>query len=291
MIKGDGITHKQHFVPRAYLKGFSLDGKGVFFFNLTSCESSKIAVPVKSVCVEHDLYEAKNEQGDYLFVNHIEKSLAILERMFFSYRTKLEKKAFVKENYRTKCFLTSEEKSFWAAYLLVQIMRSPKVLSIAKNFSIESLHNDVSIYTAENIALTSCLPFFTELSEESINAFNLFSKPMLNMSFNIGVIHGDGELFTSDNPIYIHANWPCKEYDKIIFPISSKICLFMYGGKYKGIYRKNALFPINEEILKEIQWSIAYGANNMIFSAKHFNKKQEKEICRIHKLRLEDDSF
>ena len=34
MAKGDGIIHKQHFVPRAYLKGFSADVKGVFFFTL-----------------------------------------------------------------------------------------------------------------------------------------------------------------------------------------------------------------------------------------------------------------
>lgn len=271
------------------MRGFSDDGNSVFFFNVTSFESSMCAVPMESICFKRDLYEAKNEQGDYLFANHIEKTLANLERMFYDYRTKLESKAFIKENFRTKCFLKHEEKFFWITYLCVQMMRSPKVLSIAKEFCKENLQNDVSTNKAENIALSYCLPFFTELTEESVSAMSSFLDPMLNMSVNIGVMQGDEELFTSDNPVYIHANWPCKEYDKIIFPISSKTCLFMYGGEYKKVYNKNGLIPIDEEMLKEINWSIAYNADKMIFSAKRLNRKQEKEICRIHKLRLEDD--
>lgn len=289
MAKGDGLTHNQHFVPQVYLRGFSDDDIRVFYYDLTSCKSSRVAVPVKSICFEYDLYEAKNEQGDYLFANHIEKSMAILERMFADYRKKLERKGFLKENFITKCFLTHEEKIFWITYISVQIMRSPKVLSIAKNFSKEYLKNDVSMCIAENIALSYCLPFFTELSEDSQNAFCSFLNPMLNMSFNIGVIQGDEELFTSDDPIYIHANWPCEEYDQIIFPITSKLCLFMYGGEYKAVHKKNCLFPIEKEMLAEINRAIAYRADKMIFSAKQLNKQQEDEICRIHKIRLEDD--
>lgn len=141
--------------------------------------------------------------------------------MFSEYRTRLEKKAFIIENYRTKCFLAHDEKIFWITYLSVQIMRSPKVLSIAKNFCKENFLSSVGVCKAINIALSYCLPFFTELSEESISALSTFLDPMLNMSFNIGVVQGNQELFTSDDPIYILANWPCKEYGKIIFPISS----------------------------------------------------------------------
>lgn len=289
MAKRDGLTHKQHYVPQVYLRGFSADKNSVFFLNLTSYESSKCAVPVESVCFKRDLYEAKNEHGGYVFENHIEKALGNLERRFSDYREKLERKAFDKENFKTKCFLSNEEKCFWIVYLSVQIMRSPKVLSIAKNFCIESLQGDVSICKAENIALSYCLPFFTDLSVDSINALSSFMNPMLNMSFNIGTIHGNEELFTSDNPIFIHANWPCEEYDKVIFPITSKLCMFLYGGVYKKGRNKNVLLPIDEKMLNEINWSIAYNADKMIFSANRLNKNQEKEIRRIHKLRLEDD--
>lgn len=289
MAKGDKLTHNQHYIPQVYLKGFSESNNSVFFFNLTSCENSRMAVPVKTICFKHDLYEAKNEQGDYLLANHIEKILANLERMFSKYRTKLENKAFNKENYRTNCFLTHDEKIFWITYLSVQIMRSPKVLSIAKSFCKENLLGSIEVCKAENIALSYCLPFFTELSVESISALNTFLDPMLNMSFNIGVIQGNEKLFTSDNPIYILANWPCKEYEKIIFPITSKLCLFMYGRKYKKIYKKNCLIPIGEEMLKEINWSIAYRADEMIFSANRLSKKQKEDICKIHQQRIEDD--
>lgn len=77
MAKGDKLIHNQHYIPQVYLRGFSCDGNSVFFFKLTSYESSKKAVPVKTICFKHDLYEAKTEQGDYLFANHIEKNWQI----------------------------------------------------------------------------------------------------------------------------------------------------------------------------------------------------------------------
>ena len=289
MAKGDGLTHNQHYIPQVYLRGFSKDDNSVFFFDLASCKSSNKAVPVKTICVKRDLYEAKDEQGDYLFANHIEKALCNLEGMFSEYRTKLKNKAFNKENYRTKCFLTHEEKGFWITYVAVQIMRSPKVLSVAKNFSKEFFQDNVSEYKSENIALSSCLPFFSELFEENENAFSTFLKPMLNMSFNIGVAQGDKELFTSDNPVYIRANGSCDEYDIIIFPISSKLCLVMFGEEYKEYYRKNSLFPIDEEMLKKINRTIVWSADRMLFSSKRLSKKQEEEICRIYKQRVEGD--
>lgn len=63
----------------------------------------------------------------------------------------------------------------------------------------------------------------------------------------------------------------------------------MYGGKYKEKYKRNCLFPIGEEMLKEINWSIAYRADKMIFSANQLSKKQEEDICKIHKQRIEDE--
>lgn len=289
MANGDKMTRKQHYIPQVYLRGFSTDDKNIFFFNLASSESSKIAVPIKSICYKQDLYEARTEQGNYLLENHIEHALENLERRFSDFRTRLEHKAFLRENYETQCFLDSEEKSFWITYLCVQIFRSPKVLSIAKDFCKKALKNNINMYRAENIALSYCLPFFTGVSEESVSAINSFLNPMLNMNINIGVVQGNEELFTSDNPVYIHANWPCKEYDKIVFPISSKLCLFMYGGEDKKTYGKNRLVPIDKEMLRNIYWSIAYRADNMIFSARHLDRMQEKKIRRIHKLRLKDD--
>ncbi len=76
MAKGDGLTHNQHYIPQVYLKGFSESNNSVFL-NLTSCKNSSIAVPVKTICFKHDLYETKNEQGDYLLANHTEKFLQI----------------------------------------------------------------------------------------------------------------------------------------------------------------------------------------------------------------------
>ena len=71
MPNGSNRTEKQHYVPQVYLKGFasqyvyqsreknknSKTKYGVFYYDLQERTQSKIAVPIKSVCFENDLYE------------------------------------------------------------------------------------------------------------------------------------------------------------------------------------------------------------------------------------------
>ena len=106
------MTKKQHYVPQVYLRGFSTDNKQIWSYMIDSLDNGKY-VPIESICREKYLYEVKDDEGNWLAPNRIEKKLSILEGMFAENLRILEKKAFLKENYRTKCFLTKDEKTFW----------------------------------------------------------------------------------------------------------------------------------------------------------------------------------
>ena len=117
-------------------------------------------------------------------------------------------------------------------------------------------------------------------------------EPMENMYIEIGVVTDESvKLFTSDSPVYIHCKtWPCEEYDKIVFPISSKLCLFMYGGKEKQGHKRNGLFVIGQRTLDEIFWSMAYRADGKIFSSERILGDTRKRVDKAHAERMIDET-
>lgn len=172
----DKITKKQHYIPQVYLRGFSPQYQDktlpnekdtIYFYDLEKKKQSKIDVPIKSICYEEYLYEMRGDAGKFVCDNHLEGFFSRIENMFHTYRDKLERKAFLEENYNTKCFLTKNEKKFWKAYMIVQILRLPNGLD-----AVEQEIKKHMTYTSDNMlahdaARWYCLPFFSEINGET----------------------------------------------------------------------------------------------------------------------------
>lgn len=296
MLKVKNITKKQHYIPQVYLRGFSpeyidknndipLSRYTIYCHDLTKEAQSYKPVPIKSVCYKNYLYEVTGHDGEIVLMNHLEKFFSGMEKMFGEYRHKLERKAFMTENYKTNFFLTREEKIFWITYILVQILRMPQILELAEQVGLETWDEELTNKQAHNIARLFCLPFFKEITEgnKETMVFDSLFDPMKNMSFGIGV-DVQGRIITSDKPVFVYSKvFPCKEYERIIFPISSQICLFMFGNKDKKIQRKNFLFPIEEDHREEIIKSVSASAFEKVYSNHIFDRKERKYIKVIMK--------
>ena len=288
------ITKKQHYIPQVYLRGFSPEYNDksreiphsrytIYSYDLTKNTQLYEPVPIKSVCYKNYLYEVTGDDGEIVLPNHLEKCFSALEKMFGTYRHILETKAFITENYTTNYFLTQEERIFWVTYILIQILRMPQVLEIAKQVSLETLEEELTNEQAQNIARFCCLPFFGEMAEgkKETMLINSLFEPLKSMTFGIGV-DIQKRIITSDKPVFVYAKeFPCKEYERIIFPISSQICLFMFGNEDKKMQRKNFLFPIGEEHREEIIKSMSASAFEKVYSNHIFDKKERRYIKEI----------
>lgn len=73
-------------------------------------------MPVNSICIENDLYEVTGKSGEIVYDNRLENRFSRLESRCAELRTNIENKAFIKENYKTKSFLTSGEATFNGIY-------------------------------------------------------------------------------------------------------------------------------------------------------------------------------
>lgn len=294
MSKNDVMTKNQHYIPQVYLRGFSPEyEKGsksypnsrytIYCYDLNAKKQKYGSVPIKSICYSKYLYEVTGHSGEIVLPNHLEHFFAGIERMFSDFRSGLERKAFIEDNYRTNCFLTNDEKVFWVTYIIIQILRTPQILEIAESLSIETWGDNVSSKQAKNIARKFCLPFFKEIDESSNEAFiiNALFEPMKNMLFGVGIGRSKS-IITSDKPIYVcGSDFPCEEYDEIIFPVSSELCFFLFGNENKAKYRKNFLFPIGDEIKQEIIKSMAASSFGKLYSNHILTKMERKYIKEV----------
>ena len=294
MKKSSVVTKKQHYIPQVYLRGFSpeygkcnkeypLSKYTIYCHDLTKKNQIMKAVPIKSVCYSEYLYEVTGNKGEIVLTNHLEHFFACIEKMFSEYRHELEKKAFIESNYKTRCFLTSKEKVFWVTYILIQILGTPQTLNIAEEVSLEIWKDQINTKQAKNIARIFCLPFFEEIVEGSNETviFDVLFEPMKNMSFGVGVDR-QAKIITSDKPVFIHSEeFSCKEYGRVIFPITAELCLFLFGSEDKEHYPKNFLFPIDDEIREEITKSLTASSFGKLYANHMLDKKERRYVKEV----------
>ncbi len=273
----NNLKKKQHYVAQVYLRNFSLDKKNIYFLELSDFYIPKKTVPIKSQCYEKNLYEMFNEKGERINPNYLENILAVLERKYGpiinSLSTKLDK-GILPEN----DVISDEDRLLLFSFIAIQILRSPRTLNTSNEFLKETL--GIEDYLAKNTSLSLCLPFFSELNEGSI-LFNYVINPLLDMKLNLAVAENNFTFFTSDFPVFVlKEKDDSREYDKVIFPLTNKLCLMLYGNSYKEDKIDNKVIVINKDLFDEINWSIAYSANRKIYFDGSLSKEQLFEIKR-----------
>lgn len=327
MPNGSNRTKKQHYVPQVYLRGFApqylkTDSEknkiakskyGVFYYDLRERKQSEIAVPINSICFENNLYEVTGKSGEIVYDNWLENCFSILEKRYAELRTYIEKKAFVKDNYKTKCFLTRDEKLHLMGYMTIQILRTPTFLNMALKVAQVVWENGKSEEQLKNIVRIQCLSFidayykkdendvcnnkkFIRISDNQFKILGLIIDYMSSMSYMVGV-DNKSRLITSDNPVYIrNSNKECLmkgevvQNDEIIFPITASLCLIMFGGENKDKYPKNCLFEITDEWRKHIFTAMCCTTDKKIFSNHKFDKDELKIIDEVLKDEAKGDT-
>lgn len=287
------ITKNQHYVPQVYLRGFSPDHKRVWSYALDPMDNGKL-VPIESVCREKYLYEVRDDDGNLLAPNWLETVLCGLEGLFAKNLRALENKAFHKENYWTKCFFTTEEKTFWKTFIAVQMMRRPEVIQATHDVVCEFLGDQFSENRIHAAALAQCLPFFNEIKPEDISALSAVLKPLLKMSIVMGVDES-GTLFTSDSPVYCYTPHrgnlaDLEEYENVILPLTSKLVIVLHGKEMAKHHGNNRLLPLDKDGLENIKLPIAYAARKRIFSQNALSENDRRIIEQARRDKNADET-
>lgn len=240
ILENGKTTVKQHYIPQFYLKQFSDNKKVLYQYDIVNNKSFSAPVSVESICFEKNLYEFKDNNGNIVEENLIEKWLSVYEGEFAKTFRNIQNKATHKDNFHTLCFLTREEKVLLVFFMATLILRNPEILKTAQETALEVYGNKIDANSAWNIGLKSCLPIYEEFDITKNTVLNSVMHFFDNMSFQICAADSN-MLFTSDNPIFINGHDQPIIINEIILPISDRLALYMkpYEKTKKGF--KNRL--------------------------------------------------
>jgi len=303
MEEKDLPKKRQHYVPQVYLRGFSpeyepmnrsnlpFEKYTIFSFDLEKCAyDSTEAVPISSICYKKKLYEIYGRDKKIIFPNWLENYFCALEKMYGTYRTELERKIH-KENIGIPNFLNAKERIFWVTFIAIHLLRNAYALSEAEAAIKELVDFNVSDKEIKSVVRKLCLPFFQEIKEDSKETKILegILAPMYKMQFAVG-IDFDNQIITSDKGAsIIGKEFPTDEYDEVIFPITSSICLFLVGNDNKDIHQDNTLFELSDAGKKHITTNVVLDAYKRIYSNHRFSVQEKKFIKDIARERKRAD--
>lgn len=269
-------TKDQHYVPQVYLKGFSQDQKRIYRYDLRTNTQKSEPVPISSICFEKYLYEFTDNLGKKLGVNYMEKCFCEFEANFSQHLNKLKSHITHKPDDNVLFVMSPDENTFWVVFTAIQMLRSPWVLSVARECSNEFLKEQFTDEELRTISVLLCLPFIKDLFDKEDTPLKHLINSIKNLSIAIGIDKND-RIFTSDDPVYCYGE-DLNSIEKIIFPISSNLVLFFLSDIYINTLNKILIFDINNYDLNEINLSISYAAQSCILSKYLLN---ETEIIQI----------
>ncbi len=272
-------TVREHYIPQFYLKNFSQDKKRIYQYRINSNSSSKL-VSIEGICCENNLYEYRNDNGEFVCRNLIENCFSKIEGEFCDIIRSIVSKASHEENFNTLCFLTSKEKALLTFFVATMIMRNPRVLNAAKETTIEffnNFDNNLSENMMYNLVLKKCLPIYKELDGMSKSILNILIERLSNMSFQIGVANST-KIFTSDDPVLVLGECIDMKIDEVLLPLTSSTILMMKQFKQTKMELRNRLVSLDSDDVKAINDRTIAHCQNWIYSQNEITNKQIRHI-------------
>lgn len=293
-------TTDEHFVPRMHLRRFSERklNKGKFkdliwAYNLTEMKQLPGQIRIESICFEKHLYEFKDEESNFIYRNSVENALSRYEIEFSNTIGQVLRNAENDKNLHTRCFLSSKEKALLTAFMTLQILRYPFVLSSAEDLLNEMFPDQLKANEARNVAVWNCLDAFIDgkFDVERNSIFWRIANWFEDMAFIIGRSK-EPVFFTADRPIFLfHSERDTIDFsmdrpEKVIFPLSPTMVLYMIPNSEETRRKRNVLMDLPDEFIREVQWSIAQCAKDWIYSRYPITEEQLqliKDARRIDK--------
>ena len=289
MPKGFNSTIDQHYIPQMYLKGFSESVQKskeekfyIWQYNIKKMQQIKVPVPIKSVCYEENLYELRNNAGEFVARNLIENTFGRLEYETSKVIESIKEKVGKTSCYDCEAVLSEYDKSILIIFMNSLIFRDP--VTIENGMKVLQKNNpNLDSLDARNFTLMNLLPIGedTKWNEHTVirSAINRYN----DMAFQIGVSDSD-DIITCDRPI---VEWPSMAGDSdnrpraVAFPLTSRMVLYLYPIENVSARGKSCIFHMDEQRIRDMQHNIAVYSIDYVFSKTKFSEEQVGMIENI----------
>lgn len=289
MTTKEQITYNEHYIPKMYFRRFTNSKTGINRYTLDDLDADPEWKSLDKICKEYKLYELFNENGEIILPNLIENTFQRIEKKAGDALISICKRAERKECLNCTSFLSEEEKNYLVLFLVSLLYRDTHTIDSGVRI-IKELEPGITDREARNFTLMNLLPLWGVAEHNEKTIIRKALENYENMAFQVG-IHHSNVFFTSDRPV---VQWSLKNSgvdtrpSEVIFPLSSKIVLYMFPLEAVEPNSRNCLFSLDEDRIKEVQFYVAGFAREYIYSRTPLTNEQMNIVKEARdKLRTE----
>lgn len=299
MAEKKEFVKKQHYIPQFSIRPFEITKGYCLAVNLETNPFEIVENKTENIMQEHDLYEVKDNNGNYVNRNEMEDNYSKLEnsiaRRFRKLIDVLESdKADIEFNkiVKDKTVEWAKDETNLLFHLILTLIRSPHLKNlIDDNKEIPDFMKPIHyllMTTGQNTAvkfakelyigdkLEYALHFLKTNPESGLKL--IYEHLMNNFQLRIYKIRGEKNFFLSDRPILVNK---FEEADYVL-PISPKICIGTTPLKIKkgkvSIYSQITYMSdddvkrINKKIIENTEKTLIIQSNADLEFVKEFGK-------------------
>lgn len=279
-------TKREHYIPRVYYKGFSdIKHKKTKEKILAWAMDVKSIVPInnqidiENFCAEDNLYELRNEEGEFIAQNFIEKTFGNIEAKVGSVLKKIQEMSQNEEYLKCMSVLSEDDKSILIILMTMLQFRDPETI----NYGIKILQQDnpeMDYWKARNFTLINLLPLGIDSEWDKNTIIRTAVEKYSGMEFQIGVAFDD-LIVTSDRPVI---EWPPEENElfnrpkAVMFPLTSRLVLYLFPILTAQQIGRSFFFIMNKKQIGDTQMNVAACARRWIFSRNAITDEQIEMI-------------
>lgn len=293
MPKGEKPTEDEHFIPRAYLRGFSeiknINKKNekalIWQFNLNTMQQIPVPVDVKDICFEKNLYEIKSDDGSFIAQNTIEKIFGRIEAQASRVIQSISDKSKSANCMNCPTVLSDEDKSYLTIFICSLLYRDPKTIENGINY-LQEENSGINPRVARNFTLLNLLPLGLDPEWNKNTIIRSALNNLSGMAFQIGFSDND-LIITSDRPSVF---WPPKEdelYNRpraVAFPLTSRLVLYLFPLESVDPIARNCFIKQSKEQINDLWGYISAYARDWIYSR---NPLTDEQLAIIKEVRRE----
>ena len=160
-------------------------------------------------------------------------------------------------------------------FITALMYRDPQTIERGISYLKEN-NPDLSDMQARNFTVLNLLPLAQDPEWNQNTIIRTAIANLNNMAFQIGVT-SDDVIFTSDRPFvewFSHDNELSNRPKALVFPLTSRIVVYMYPQEDIESIGWNYSFRLDEERIRDIQINIAICARNWIYTRERLTDEQ-----------------
>lgn len=279
----------QHYVPRVYLKNFSLARNNEYFVNAyDKTTKNNFLVNIKKICGEKDLYTLDINDKDY-------GDPLIIESGYANYFEPLYDKIYKLLVDDNVVAISLEQRNEILVGIFQLFFRNTKMLNDMIDYHCQNLEwlyhkakfesNDKFHYIDREYEVNRNLHEIKEgfkidtryyFKKQHFQAFAQLVLSNSYQSINIYKLVDDSKFITCDNPLSNvnlkqDSKNPFQRISQFFLPLNEKYCLFLFNDKTKAldkIYRENVYsgrsFLVNDHMLNNAQRFLIGSQNEIV---------------------------